>query len=254
MYRMCIAGVAAALLLAGSARWANAQGQDKECLDLIRKAIEAHGGQKVLENIKAATSKSKGTIHLGGGLMFTAEESVQLPDKFRSDIQIDANGMNIKITQAFDGKKGWVKVADNTMDLDDKQTAELKALMYAGKVGGLIELLKDKSFELSPLGEVKVKDRPAVGVLVKQKGQRDISLYFDKQNGLLAKTVMRVIDQMSQAEATQEKIFSDYKAVDGRQTPHKVAVLQDGNPYVDVEVTEVRIVDRHDPSMFMKPQ
>jgi hypothetical protein len=186
--------------------------------------------------------------------MFTAEESVQLPDKFRSDIQIDANGMNIKITQAFDGKKGWVKVADNVMDLDEKQTSELKALLYAGKVAGLIELLKDKNFELSPLGEVKVKDRPAVGVLVKQKGHRDISLYFDKENSLLAKTVTMVIDQMSQSEATQEKIFADYRVVDGRKTPHKVTVLQDGNPYVDVEITEVRVVDRHDPSLFMKPQ
>jgi hypothetical protein len=251
---MGVAGIAVALLLAGAARPAAAQEQDKACLDLIRKAVQAHGGQKVLEAVKAATVKSKGTVHLMGGLKFTSEDQFQYPDEFRNDIQIDINGMELKISQAFDGKKGWARFADKTVDLDDKQTAEFKALIYGGRVGNLVDLLKDKGFELSPLGEDKVNDQPVAGVLVKRKDHRDVSLYFDKKTGMLAKSAMMVVDQMSQEEVTQEKFFSDYKAVDGRQVPHKVLVKHNGNPYVEAEVTEVTVMERHDPSVFAKPE
>jgi hypothetical protein len=245
--------LAVALLLAGTARPAVAQEQDKESLEIIRKAVQAHGGQKVLEATKAATVKSKGTVHLMGGLKFTSEDKFQFPDKFRTEIQIDVNGMMITVTQAYDGKKGWAQVADKTMDLDEKQVAEFKALIYGGRVGNLVDLLKDKSFALSPLGEAQVNDRPAVGVLVKKQGERDISLYFDKKSGMLAKSTMMVVDQMSQAEVTQEKIFNEYKAIDGRQVPHKITINQDGKLYVDVEVTDATIMEQHDPSVFAKP-
>jgi hypothetical protein len=251
---MCVAGIAAALLLAGAAGPAAAQEQDKECLDLIRKAVQAHGGQKALEATKAVTVKSKGVVQVMGGLKFTSEDQFQYPDKFRNEIQIDVNGMNIKITQAFDGKKGWAQFGDKTVDLDDKQTAEVKALVYAGKVGNLIDLLKDKDFALSPLGESQVNDRPAVGVLVKRKDHRDVSLYFDRKTGRLAKQVMTVVDQMSQMEVMQEKIYLEYKAVEGRQVPQKITINQDGKPYVEVEVTDVTVVERHDPSVFAKPE
>jgi hypothetical protein len=247
--------MAAALLLAGAARPAAAQEQDKECLDLVRKAVEAHGGQKALEAVKAVTVKSKGTVHLMGGLKFTSEDQFQFPDKFRSEIHIDVNGMDIAVIQAFDGKKGWAQAAgQKVMDLDEKQTAEFKALVYAGRVGNLIELLKDKEFALSPLGEAQVNDRPAAGVLVKRKDHRDVNLYFDKKTGMLAKQAMTVVDQMTQMEVIQEKIFNEYKAVEGRQVPHKIAINQDGKVFVEVEVMDVAVVERHDPSVFAKPE
>jgi hypothetical protein len=251
---MCVAGLAAALVLAGAARPAAAQEQDKECLDLIRKAVKAHGGEKVLEATKALTVKSKGVVHVMGGLKITNEDQVQFPDKFRSDLHIDVNGMDIAIVQAFDGKKGWIQAGGKTMDLDDKQTAEFKALLYGGKVANLIDLLKDKKYEISPVGEAQVNDQPAVGVLVKRKDHRDVSLFFDKKTGRLAKQVMTVVDQMSQMEVMQEKIFTEYKAIDGRQVPHKVTVNQDGKVFVEVEVTDVTVVERHDPSVFAKPE
>jgi len=254
MYRMCVVGFATALLLAGAARPALAQEQDKECLDLIRKAVKAQGGQEVLDKHKAVTVKTKGTVHIMGGLKYTDEVQFQFPDKFRTDIQIEAGGQTFTITQAFDGKKGWSRLGDKVMDLDEKDAAEAKALLYSGKVSNLVDLLKDKKFALSPLGETKVNDRAAAGVLVKHKGQRDVSLYFDKKSGLLTKTVETVYDKMADKEVTQEKIFADHKVIDGQQTPHKLTITRDGEPFVDAEVTDVSFVERHDASVFAKPE
>jgi len=258
MYRRWLAGVAAVLLLAaGSAPWSAGQDRGEGALDVIRKGIKAEGGQKVLESLKAAQSKSKGTIHYPapiGDVAFVAEEFLQLPDKMRSNVRADPNGQNYKVIVVFDGKTGWVQEKGETKELDAKGLDEMKATVYASRVGGLVELLKGKEFQLSALPEAKVAGKPAVGVLVKHAGQRDIGLYFDKANGLLVKTETRAFDPLSKKEVSQEKLFAGYKAVQGRQVPHKVTVNQDGKLFMEVEVTEVRIVDRIDPGMFAKPQ
>jgi hypothetical protein len=253
MFRWWVSGVIAAALLTGSA----ARGQDKGTLDVIRKGIAAAGGQKVLESLKAAQSKSKGTIHYPqptGDVAIAAEEFLYLPDKVRSNIEATVGGRKEAVVVVFDGQKGWIKKSGKTEDLDAKGVAEMKATLYESRVGGLLELLKDKAFQLSPLGEAKVNGQPAVGVLVKHPGQRDIKLYFDKAKGLLAKTETTVLDPQSGKEVSQEKVFTDYKAVSGRQVPHRVAITQSGRPYMEVDITEVRIVDRLDPALFTQPK
>jgi hypothetical protein len=254
MDRTWVSGaVVVVLLAAGPAT----RGQDKEALALIRKGIEAAGGQKVLESLKAAQSKSKGTIHYPpptGDVAVVAEEFLQLPDKVRSNIQATVGGRQEAVVVVYDGQKGWIKKAGKTEDLDAKGLAEMKATLYESRVGGLLELLKDKEFQLSAAGEAKVDGRPAVGILVKHPGQRDIRLYFDKANGLLVKTATQALDALSGKEVSQEKVFADYKAVSGRQVPHKVSITQNGRPYMEVEITEVRIVERLDPTLFAQPK
>ena len=59
-------------------------------------------------------------------------------------------------------------------------------------MSGLVTpLLEDKTFELSPMGETKIEDRPARGVRVVMKGQPDVSLFFAKDSGLLVKVDRR---------------------------------------------------------------
>ena len=48
----------------------------------------------------------------------------------------------------------------------------------------MVKLVKDKGYELALIGEVKVEDKPAIGVRVSVKGQKDINLFFDKQSGV----------------------------------------------------------------------
>jgi len=252
MNRMWVVGIAAAVVLAGGSA---VRGQDKAAVDLIRQGIKAAGGQQVLESLKAAQSKSKGTIHYpAADIGFTAEEFLVFPDKMRSNIQADAGGKKVKVVVVFDGKNGWVQEDGKTKELDEQGVAEMKATAYTSKVGSLIALLKDKEFKLSSLPDAKVAGRATAGVLVQHAGQRDIRLYFDKANGLLLKSETKAIDPLSKQEVTQEKIFGDYKAVQGRQVPFRVTVNQDGKLYMEIEITEVQIVDQLDPGLFTKPK
>jgi len=227
--------------------------QEPDARAILEKAVKAHGGAKILSKFRASHSRSKGKIHLGAGLNFTAEEDIQLPDKYRSDIQLDVNGMNISITQVFDGTKGWVDTMGKTVDLDDKTNTEIKEILHATRVGNLVDVLRDKSFKLAPLGEAKVKDKDAIGVRISLEGRRDVNLYFDKGSGLLVKTEGRGLDPINKQEINQEKYFSDYHDVAGRQTPRKVEVHNDGKLFVEAEVLEIQLLEKHDDSKFKRP-
>ena len=93
------------------------------------------------------------------------------------------------------------------------------------KVVKLTPLVKDKGYELSLIGESKVEDKPAVGVLVKSKDHNDVSLFFDKETGLLAKLEHRTTDPTSGKEVTEERIIVSYgdKGEKGVLLPKEVA-------------------------------
>jgi hypothetical protein len=66
--------------------------------------------------------------------------------------------------------------------------AEAKEQAHAGWVATLAPLKDAKRFTLATLGEIKVEDKPALGVKVSRQGPRDVDLYFDKRSGLLVRT------------------------------------------------------------------
>src|SRR5262249_42134088 len=152
---------------------------------------------------------------------FTVDISTQPPDKLKATIDIEVNNMNIAIVQVINGKKGWASVMGMTKELDEQEMKEAQEQFHVERVTSLIAL-KDKSYKLSPLGDAKVGDREAVGVQVTKKGRRDVNLYFDKKTHMLLKSEYRAQDPFSKQEVTQEKIYLDYKAFGGIQSPTKM--------------------------------
>src|SRR5262249_50881816 len=147
--------------------------------------------------------------------------------------------------------KGWVKTNENVEEMDKDALAQEKASVYAGWVATLVPL-EDKEFQLSLVGEAKVGDRPAVGVKVSHKGQKDINLYFDQEKGILLKMETRVKDMQGQ-EVTQETLYSDFKDFDGIKHPTKASIKRDGNRFVEIEWTELKRLDKLDDSVLAKP-
>jgi hypothetical protein len=44
--------------------------------------------------------------------------------------------------------------------------------------------LSEKGFKLSAIDNIKIDDKPAVGVSVKSTGHREVNLFFDATSGL----------------------------------------------------------------------
>ena len=180
-----------------------------------------------------------------------------LPDKFKEAIDFEVMGKKINVVTIANGDKVSIDTTVDGNNVPVKITDEIKDAMkeqqYMMKAARLVALTKDKSFQLEPLGEVKVEGKPAVGIRVSSKGHKDLSLYFNKDTGLLAKSERRSVDPMSGKEFTEERIILDYeKTKEGIPLPKKVLVKHDGEKHVEAEIVEAKWLEKLDDSEFKK--
>ena len=234
------------------ALWVHAQDNDLKAV--LRKSIDAHGGADKLSKFKAATSKFKGTMDLMGQMRDIAgETSFQKPDKVKNSIDLDINGMQIPIIVVYDGKKMWVSTLGQTKEIDDdKVLKEMREGLQTEGAAGLIEFL-DKPYELNPLGDVKVKEKDAIGIRVSKKGQRDFSLFIDKKTHLILKTETRSFDSTSGQEVTQEKFITAFRDTDGLKVASKLVIHKDGKLFMNLDISETKIFEKLDDSTFAMP-
>jgi len=236
--------------LAGSA-WA---GDDKDTKAILDKAIKALGGEKKLGAVKAVTWKSKGKITFGGNdNEFTSQSTVQGKDQFRSEFEGDFGGNKIQGVTILNGDKGWRKFMDNKMELDKDGLANEKRNLSLQIIPSTVLPLKQKEFKVEAAGEEKVGDKTAVAIKVTGPDGKDFKLYFDKESGLPVKLIAKVVGFDGQ-EFTQETTLGGYKDFDGIKKATKIENKRDGEKFVEVEITEFKILDKVDPKTFAEPE
>jgi hypothetical protein len=226
-------------------------GQD-DVRAVLEKAIKAQGGAEKLKKFKAARIKTKGKIQVGGGIEITQEISYLLPDKLREEVNLEVDGKHITQVVIINGSKFAVEVNGKKIPLPDKVKDSIKDVGHLLRVARLVAL-RDKAYNLAPLGEVKVNGKPAVGIRVGKKGHPDINLYFYKKTGLMAKLEHRAVDPLTGQEATEERIIAEYMESDGMPMPRRVTMRRDGKLFLEAEVLEARFLESLDESEFAVP-
>lgn len=229
---------------------ADDQAQAKAVLD---KAIHATGGEETLAKLKAITVKGKGTLHEKEDTPFTTEVSIEGADRARIVIESKDDGKPTKEVQVLDGDKGWTKTDDEAAkELDDAMRKDMKNWLYISWVTTLVPL-RDKDFQLTPLGDSRVGNRPVVGLRVSHMGHKDVELFFDKETGLLAKSRAQVKDLENDREVTESTVYDQYKDVQGTKQPTKITTFWDGKPREDLELTDIRLAEKLPAKAFAKP-
>jgi hypothetical protein len=237
-----------ALVLGGALR-ADDQANAKAVID---KALKAMGGEAKVAKFKAGTWKGKATAQEGGNeIVLMNEGTWQGTDKLRLDAEITAGGQTEKVQAVINGDKGWTKIRDMVREAREGDLPMVKAGLYALRMPQLLPDLKGKEFTLSNLGEVKVGDKPALGIGVSHKDHKDVSLFFDKETGLPSRSEVRSSDS-SGKEITIEYLYSDYKELDGVKHPMKIAIKADGKDIV-LELSEIKSKEKVEESEFAKP-
>ncbi len=227
---------------------------DDDAKKVVDAAIKAHGGKDKLAKLKDKSMTQKGKMKIFDPIEAEGDfEMTASGGKFRRQFDFSFMGTDIKSTVVFDGKTMWAKTNDMLMTFDKEDDIKaIKEAIYAEKAAGLA-MLGDKNIEVSLIGDDKVGDTPVVGIRVSQKGHKDVSMYFDKKTHLLKKIVGRALDFQSHMEVEQERIIEEYKDYDGLKRPSKVLVNKDGKKQVEIEVTEIKIIDKPEESTFGKP-
>jgi hypothetical protein len=223
---------------------------------LLEKSIKAYGGEAKLSKIKAMTMKSKGKYYGGGeGVDYTEVTFWMAPDKERNEIMYETDGKKNTLIMVFNGDKSWESLNGETKERSKDVVAELKEGMYLHQCS-LVYPLLDKAYTLTPISEVKVNDKAAVGIKVAHKDHRDLNILFDKKTNLILKIETQIkdlSDEKDPKEVTEELLFDDYKDVDGLPVAHKMSMKRANKKFVEAEVTEIKIVDKVDDKLFEKP-
>ncbi len=226
---------------------------DQEARAVIQKAVQALGGDTAAARLQTMRTKAQGSLSLNEqSATFAVEFTTHSPGRARMDMEISVGDAKINLTRARNGDQAWETINGQTHDLDPRQKAEILAWGRLFDARNLLPLLKDKAYTLAPLGEIQVNGRPAVGVKVSAKGQTDLDLYFDKTTMLLVKSARWSLTPAGK-EVSLEILYSDYKDSDGVKQPMTHRLLHDGKKFIDMEVTEVRLVDKIADEEFAKP-
>jgi acetyl esterase/lipase len=227
---------------------------------ILDKAIKAHGGEAKLAKLKTMTGKAKGTANLGGKgnanfgaeLSFNFEISWQWPDRLKNAVTLRILKPTAFI-ETISGEDSWSSRDGKLGPLDAIKRDQLRAQAHVRRLMLLTPLLEDKLYELSVVDEIRINDRPAVGVRVACAGERDVKLYFDEETRLLAKIEWRALGDSGRSEVVHEDIFSDYQEIDGVPTATQLLRHSDGKKTLELQYTEVHYPDRLDDAEFADP-
>lgn len=245
--------VLAAMIVASLSGGAAPNTPEQEARAIIEKAVQALGGEKEAVKLQTMRMKAQGSLKINDAeATFSLEFIVHTPGRAKMDMDVTFGDAKINMIRVRNRDQGWETINGQMRAFKQRNADEILAWGQLFDVRGLLPLLKDKAYQLSPLGEIKVNDRPAVGVKAAAKGQTDIDLYFDKSSMLLVKSA-RWSYTLTEAEVNLEVFYSDYKKVDGIPQPWKHKLLHDGKKFIEMEMTEIRLVDRIDDEEFAKP-
>lgn len=218
---------------------------------VVEKAIKARGGKPSA----AMTWKDKGTFHgLGMPVPYTGEWAFQAPDKYRFATALTLGDTKFNVTAVVNGEKGWETDGTQTREITGPKLEYVREEVYQLWVASLTPLTTDKGFTLAPAKAKDVAGKPTAAVTVTRDKHPAITLYFDKETGLLAKAETTVKDEFQKWKAVPEEVYySDYKDADGAKVFTKLKVVRDGKTLIESELSDTKGADKLDAKLFEKP-
>jgi predicted aspartyl protease len=226
-----------------------ATAQDQAALDLVNKAIAAHGGADAI-----ATQEDSGTAEGKIVSYFPARNEARFKAcKRGGDTRLDIEIAGLKMTLVVTGDGGWMERAGQVADLPElvkKQMAQsdahtMKVLLLAGK----------PETEARSIGEWALPDgREAPGVEIRAADRATTKFYFDPETHLIAKVEFNGENFSTGAMSKFESYPSDYRDVGG------IPVAFATDEYTDGEKTQTTILDKIDlttqvaSSLFERPE
>lgn len=237
------------LVAVGAAGAAPAADRDK-ALEIIDRAVQAHGGETALARAKMRLRTAEGVqFPQREKVPFQTELTLALPDRLRDVIEV-GGPQKVRITQVMNKDQAWRVIAGTTQEVGPEELDNLREEVYLIRLTTLLPL-KEKGFELSTLPEVRLAGKPASVVRVVSPGHREVKLYFDQATGLLVKAERRARE--AGLALRKEYLFSDFKPFDGVMVATRHVELLDRTPYLELKITSCRFPSQLDDQLFRKP-
>ena len=176
------------------------------------------------------------------------EMKVKRPDKLLINMEMQGQ----KITQAFDGEKGWMIVpgmGSEPQELTGEMLAQLKQ-----QPESIIESdfynYKEKGSTIDFIGKVNADSNEAYRIKL-TTSDGNTNDYFIDTNTYLIKKILAKVSSGGQSVEVEQKL-SDYKTIDGITMPLKI---EQNSPVgiITIAIDEIRFNENFDDSIFEQP-
>ena len=234
--------IAAVAVLAG----VGARAADDPAVAVVKKAIDAHGGEEALKKAKGGEYKLEGEVTIGADKSkFTSTVSYALPDKFRMTSDTAISGKKNSQVVIVNGDKLKVTNDGKAQEIKPEVKAEFMQLAAVQEVSLLFPLLDDKKYTLKAEKDEKADDKEVAVVLVSRKGMEDIRMSFDKKTGEWVKFTHKMLDPFGQKVLT-EVTNTEFKKVDGVLQPSAQKMKQANKEFMTFKVLEAKLFEKPD--------
>lgn len=244
MKRLSLAGhlaAAAALLITCAGARATAADELPKAETIIDKSIEATGGKAAYQKIHSEIDTGSMSINGLTGKLTTYKAE---PDKVLTEIEFQGLG---KILQGSNGKVAWSNSAmqgPHVMEGEEKETTMLMA-RFDGDVNWRAIYPKADT-----VGVESVDGKDCYKVVLTPKAGKPMTRFYDKDSGLLLKTVMTTKNAMG--EVTVESQLGDYRKEGDILRPHKISNKAAGQQF-SITVDKVELNPEIPASRFDLP-
>ncbi len=219
------------------------QTQEKLLDTILKKHAKAIGKEK---RDKVKSLISFGFIDQLGTRM---EVSIiqKRPNKYRMDVHLPDG----RITQAFDGKTGWMLnpyVFEDTVEISGM---ELNQLVESAFFDGILFEAAKLNYTLSYGGEDAILHGPCHIILLKKPHGDRMKFFIDKKNFLIKRTEIRYLIDGFPIEA--HSIFSDYRNIQGLTLPFLVENYN-GQMATKIIIDRIRLDESVEDGLFIGPK
>ncbi|MGH9777397.1 MAG: insulinase family protein [Candidatus Acidiferrales bacterium] len=214
---------------------------------LIEKAAVARGGLETLQSVRDLTVLSRVLQETPAGAMnLTIKVAFVPPDKLRQDIVTPVGEFIV----VLDGESGWQKGPQGTAPASPPLVRALRTVL-ARNLESLLPRVLAGEATAQFLATETHDGRPADAVLVTDAAGQAVRMWVDQETGYVVKQAYQ--GEAPQGPVAEERVFSDFRTVNGLVFPHKTVVFQDGRQTSEATVVHIEINAGVDPALFVPP-
>lgn len=211
---------------------------------IMEKSIEAQGGKKLLGSIKDITMT--GTLEIIQQGLTGYLTRYWKPGKTRFDLEV----MGMLITQAYDGETAWMlnpqtgsveEMPENAAESTKRDAMGIEATLFPEKFGITYEYK----------GKETIEGKEYFLIITKYKTGFTATSFIDTKTYLTYKTMGTITDDTMGMEIEVESISSDYKEVNGIMMAHTTVQYRDGEEYLTITITDMKLNTGIEDSIFV---
>ncbi len=223
--------------------------ESEQAMRIVRRALDAKGGQARLRAIDTTTARGRTTMFAQTGPMSADTVSyTAYPERFRVEADLPT-GM---LVQGYANDRAWVQGPNGVEDAPAAVRDDFRASVRRDLIRLLLRAA-DGDVEMRPLtAPVSAAGEPLAVEFLTNDIDEPVRLFLDPRTGLVVRQTYMAHGENGMEET--EELYSDYRLVEGVQVAFRAIVRRGGVSVLERELTELTFNTVLDDALFEKPE